>query len=351
MVGVSSEETQAERVRVDVFLWRRAFMSRLGPHATCRAVLNGLALHMDDKGASCFPSTKLLEEETGLSERTVCTHLEAADRDGWVDRSECGMSGQKWSRHQYKATLPRAVLDQLATPVERAQEELFDDRPTGQGTERGSVPRGEGTEPLSMKALKEVQSNSTGNSTGTCNASPAGSVANATGAGRRVEKSTTPANGERRDRSALPPPSSAPASDWTNSRLMGLVRDHLYTPDRKAPAGYDDGRDMGIIQDLQQYAKYSRGRIANAIQGLALLRDQGQLRNAQGEVVPRGTKLTMRYLYHTELGVRDLFGLAEDTFLATLQAPREPPGGKPRGLALVGEAFAKALPGFPLEPP
>jgi hypothetical protein len=103
---------------------------------------------MDENGGSCFPSTRKLAEETGLSERTICTHLEIAENEGWIKKMQQGLTGQRWKRHSYQALIPPKALKEI------------------QHLEvKGTEPHAEGTEPDDKKALKEVQSSSSYNST------------------------------------------------------------------------------------------------------------------------------------------------------------------------------------------
>lgn len=147
-----------------LFNWRHCVVSSKLP-ATRRHVLLTLSMHMNEWGKSCFPSTKRLAYETGLSERSICTHLEAAASEGWIVKKQAQFRGQKWKANEYEAALPlhAEVID-------------FDDVLTMKGTERGSAPctgealkevqhvslegtepNAEGTEPNDKKALKEVQ--------------------------------------------------------------------------------------------------------------------------------------------------------------------------------------------------
>jgi len=90
---------------------------------------------MNADGKDCYPTTKRIAEETGLSERSVCTHLKKATETGWLFAFRKGDSGQAWSRHQYRPNVPK-------------------------GTEPPSAPLAEGTEPHDIKALNVVQSSS-----------------------------------------------------------------------------------------------------------------------------------------------------------------------------------------------
>ncbi|MBC8730005.1 helix-turn-helix domain-containing protein [Paraburkholderia sp. UCT2] len=156
--------------------WRHAIINSPLPPTT-RHVLLTLSCHVNDVGEDCFPSTKTLARETGLSERSVCTHLELAATEGWFAVRKHGYGGQKWARHQYYPRVPddfvlpdrdekgaeeRSVprAKKLSTKALKEVQHLND-----KGTEGDSVPLGEalnvipeGTEPNDKKALKEVQS-------------------------------------------------------------------------------------------------------------------------------------------------------------------------------------------------
>ena len=130
-----------------LFEWRDLVASKQGPkRSTTRHVLLTLSLHMQLDGRSCFPSVRLVAERTGLSERTVCTHLRLASEQGWIQKSVKGKCGKGWRLHQYLPTIlvvtePRSVRQSRRTESDAG-----------------------GTEPDDIKALKEVQSNSSYNS-------------------------------------------------------------------------------------------------------------------------------------------------------------------------------------------
>ena len=133
--------------------WRDLVASVDGPSAsTTRHVLLTLSLHMDISGY-CFPSTRLLAERTGVSERAVCAHLALGADSGWISKSRRqGASGQGWRRNQYQATLPKALTrGKHLTP---------------QGTDPRSARSAEGTDPHDEKALTEGQSNQSKNQSG-----------------------------------------------------------------------------------------------------------------------------------------------------------------------------------------
>ena len=109
------------------FRWQKVVASEKGPSTpTKRLVLLTISLFMNKDGGSCFPSTKKLITATGLSERSICNHLEGAACDGWIEKhKKCGV-GQAWKRHSYTAKIPKKALKELQ-------------RVSIKGTERGSV--------------------------------------------------------------------------------------------------------------------------------------------------------------------------------------------------------------------
>ena len=116
---------------------------------------------------------------------------------------------------------------------------------------------------------------------------------------------------------------------------MGLVRQHLYVPDGKAPLGYNDARDFTIIRRLRNHL--SGFEIADAIEGVRLLCDRGEL----GRKKP-GEKLTMRALYNTGHGVRPLIAQAQEALHQSLKrAPVASTVG--HGPERVGDAVQRIL--------
>ena len=109
---------------------------------------------MNDDGAGCFPGTKFQAAATGLSERTVCTHLELAAAAGYIEKRRRGNSGKRGWSHEYVAMMPERTE---ARSVPKADIQ-------GHGAERHSVPSPERTERGDIKGLNEVQRNSTRNS-------------------------------------------------------------------------------------------------------------------------------------------------------------------------------------------
>lgn len=122
-----------------LFTWRSVVASEHGPpSSTRRHVLLTLSLHMNERGGSCFPSTRTLAQETGLSRKTVEKHLRTANEEGWIDRSVHGLSGQGWKRFEYGAEFPPGVLEELQEGGEARYPRL---------AEGGEAPSGGGEAP------------------------------------------------------------------------------------------------------------------------------------------------------------------------------------------------------------
>ena len=92
--------------------WRSMVLSDAGPATSgARFVLLALSTYMDSDGASCFPSIETLAQATQLSDKTVRTHLAAAERVGWITRELRGRNaGQAWKGYEYAATLPKGAV-------------------------------------------------------------------------------------------------------------------------------------------------------------------------------------------------------------------------------------------------
>ena len=148
--------------------WRLAIQrSDLPP--TTRHVLMNLSIHMDNNGASCFPSTQTQARETGLAERTVITHIDKAVSAGFLAKGVKGRSGKGWAIHEYKAVIPNGTeppsvpkSDNAVQGAEPPSVPKYNN--SLQGTEPFSVPQDKGAERNYNMALKEIQSNSSGNS-------------------------------------------------------------------------------------------------------------------------------------------------------------------------------------------
>lgn len=132
-----------------LFAWRWQLVSNTGPpSSTTRHVLLTLALHMDQAGASAYPSIRKLASETGLTERTVGEHLIKAERSGWITRKRWRDRGKNWAQLAYHARLP-----------ERGS------APERKGNELGA----QGSAPPAVLVPNDVPTNSSDNSSITAN--------------------------------------------------------------------------------------------------------------------------------------------------------------------------------------
>jgi hypothetical protein len=89
------------------------FASEQGPaDSSTRLVLFVLALHMNQQGKNCFPSQALITKRTGLSERSVRTHLANAVREGWLKIHQKKRPGkQAWFVNEYVALIPADLVE------------------------------------------------------------------------------------------------------------------------------------------------------------------------------------------------------------------------------------------------
>lgn len=116
--------------------WRHAILkSDLAP--TTRHVLLTLSCYMNDMGGGCYPTQEDLAKASGLSDRAVRTHLEIAETQGWLKRSEHGFRGQRWRNTEYWALWP-------------------DTQDVDEGAEAGSAPSAKRSGTSFRKVRKEV---------------------------------------------------------------------------------------------------------------------------------------------------------------------------------------------------
>ena len=91
-----------------VWTWRQAiFESDL--QATTKLVLQALASHLNDMGGPMFPSQERLSKLCSLSERSVITHLQIAEDEGWIVANKRELKGSKWAANEYAARFPDGV--------------------------------------------------------------------------------------------------------------------------------------------------------------------------------------------------------------------------------------------------
>lgn len=160
-----------DRGMAPLFTWRGAVASEHGPESsTTRHVLLTLSLHMNEKGGSCFPSTRLLATETGLSRRTVETHLKDAAEDGWIRRDVHGFGGQGWKRYEYGAAFPQGVVEK----IKGGERDSPRSEEGGETDAEGGETHAEGGEPDDRKVGKEFPMSSSVRSSGNPSSSSSG---------------------------------------------------------------------------------------------------------------------------------------------------------------------------------
>ena len=148
--------------------WRHAITKSDLP-ATTRHVLLTLSLYMSETGQSCYPKVEDLAAATGLSMKSVMTHLQTAVDAGWLWKGNHGLRGQRWRRSEYEPRWPDRG-GAAAEIVDPGEDGRSPDREGSnpEGGETGSPPSdadvvnevhhlvGEAGEPRSGKVVKEV---------------------------------------------------------------------------------------------------------------------------------------------------------------------------------------------------
>lgn len=150
---------------ITVWGWRQA-IQKANIESTTKLVLFNLSCWMNEQGQGCYPSTARQAQETGLSERAVCEHLQKAVAAGFLIKRLHGYSGKGWARHDYVACYPNSmalvtqdvVRGTDARSVPKCSGTDAEAVPENQGTDAGSVPEHQGTDAGSAKALTQGQS-------------------------------------------------------------------------------------------------------------------------------------------------------------------------------------------------
>lgn len=125
-----------------LFTWRSTICDS-GLPPTTRLVLLTLSLHMNERGGSCFPGTRLLADETGLARKTVMEHLRIAADAGYLAVEKQGTGPGNPSRYStaWPSTgNPDGPVDEPVT--------LTDDDRTGNPDGRNRSPSG--TQPVTQ---------------------------------------------------------------------------------------------------------------------------------------------------------------------------------------------------------
>ena len=141
----------SDRINQDPKVWDwRTYILKHGPaNATYRHVLLTLSCYMDSSGGSCFPSYDTLQQATQLGRASLAKYLKRANREGWIRTTKKQLQGKAWSRNQYQACIP--------DPVWKAVHEVNCEKVAG------SSPHDEGSSSHDVKAVHEVNSTSSDN--------------------------------------------------------------------------------------------------------------------------------------------------------------------------------------------
>lgn len=132
--------------------WQKAIISEYGPEKTTRLILLVLSIFMDMNGI-CFPSTVSISKAAKVSLRSVITHLEKAEHDGWIKKMIAGFNGQGWKRNKYQAEIPEKVLTESQCDNDKVVQELH------RLNEKGSATGAEGSATDDKKVVQELHSN------------------------------------------------------------------------------------------------------------------------------------------------------------------------------------------------
>ena len=95
---------------VTIFSWRHA-IQEAGLPSTTKFVLLNLSIYMNDRGEGCFPSIEKQMNDTGLSNKTICKHIDIACEAGFLCKNKHGYGGQKWARNEYRALMPLVKVE------------------------------------------------------------------------------------------------------------------------------------------------------------------------------------------------------------------------------------------------
>lgn len=100
-----------------LFTWRSAIASPESElPSTARLVALVLSLHMNERGASCFPSVPTIASEAGLSDRAVQKAIGCLKEAGWLLVNVGGSRQGKRVTSTYRATFPEGFLELHETP-------------------------------------------------------------------------------------------------------------------------------------------------------------------------------------------------------------------------------------------
>jgi hypothetical protein len=125
----------SEEIQETPWTWRKA-INKSGLQASTRHVLLVLSCYVNDMAEAVFPSIDTLVEMSGLSKRSVITHLQLAEAAGFIVVRKHGYGDQRWARNEYYPQFPteknrcaQPVSDEkgsatIAPPLEKTDEKV-----------------------------------------------------------------------------------------------------------------------------------------------------------------------------------------------------------------------------------
>lgn len=100
----------ATACEVDKWEWQSLFMSERGPGPNTRLVLTVILMHMyGDETKSAFPGQETIAECSGLSSRSVRTHLMLARQSGWIRAKTNKRRGKTGVWYSYFLCVPKKL--------------------------------------------------------------------------------------------------------------------------------------------------------------------------------------------------------------------------------------------------
>ncbi len=100
------------------FSWRQAVLdAQLEPNT--KLVLLVLSTFMNDHGTGCYPSMETIAVKSGLSKRSVITHVQKAVVAGFIVVKSHGFAGQQWRTNDYRIAFPKAERGAPVAPASR----------------------------------------------------------------------------------------------------------------------------------------------------------------------------------------------------------------------------------------
>lgn len=124
---VIHDEPLMTQTRIPVWSWRDAIRQAPIPPLT-KLVCYSLANYLSDAGEGCYPSIERLMDDTGLSNKSLSTHLANAVEAGLVHIERDARSGGRLGRNRYLPQFP-ASCDLARTPaaMHNTHDEASDD--------------------------------------------------------------------------------------------------------------------------------------------------------------------------------------------------------------------------------